>query len=485
MTRPQTRIRTRVRPAPLLQSDGEKRDLFSSELHGNLRLAVQYSRVEELKPPTRRLRKHNQRQLSLIEASIRQNGFANPILIDSNNQIICGVARWLAATALGLSVVPTIALHHLSPEQIRLFAIAENRIGELSEFDLGELKIELGELDGLDFDLDLTGFSTSEVDNMLVAPTEGSGDEGGAEAPRTVATTRLGDVWQLGNHRLVCGDALKGETYTALLGEQKAAMVFADAPYNVPASKISGMGKHKHRDFAMAAGEMSKDEFTTFLATSFARFVEFSVHGSIHFQCIDWRHMGEMLAAGEKVYSELKNLVIYAKQSAGMGTFYRSQHELIFVWKNGTAPHTNNFGLGETGRHRSNLWTYNGNCGFHRGRDEELAAHPTVKPTDLVADAIRDCSKRGATILDPFGGSGTTLIAAERTRRSAHLIELDPIYCDVTIRRWERLTGCKAILTVTGMSFSDTAADRGMASNGSVSDQHGEIDDSSEDGEDA
>ncbi len=180
--------------------------------------------------------------------------------------------------------------------------------------------------------------------------------------------------------------------------------------------------------------------------------------------------MGEMLAAGEQEYTELKNLVIFNKQSAGMGTFYRSQYELIFVWKNGTAPHVNNFGLGETGRYRSNVWSYKGNSGFHRDRDADLASHPTVKPWSLVADALRDCSKRGAIVLDPFGGSGTTLIAAERTRRMARLIELDPLYCDVTIRRWEKLTGLEAVLAATGQTFADVAAERGVSAH-SVDDE--------------
>ncbi len=236
----------------------------------------------------------------------------------------------------------------------------------------------------------------------------------------------------------------------------------------------------------MAAGEMSQAEFTAFLSTSFKRLAEYSEDGSIHFQCMDWRHAGEMIAAGVQEYTELKNLVVWAKPSAGMGSFYRSQHELIFVWKNGIAPHVNNFGLGETGRYRSNLWSYQGNSGFHRDRNEELASHPTVKPWSLVADAIRDCSKRGAIVLDPFGGSGTTLIAAERTRRKARLIELDPLYCDVTIRRWEMLTADEAVLVATGQTFAKVAEDNGIFiedPGGGSDDEEGDID-GSDDGED-
>lgn len=435
-------------------------------LHSNIRLETRYVPPGELKPPKRILRKHSDRQVKLIGASITEHGFVNPILVNSDNQIVSGYGRWLAATALGMSQVPVIEISHLSSEQLRIYAIGDNRIAEQSEFDLDELRIELKELEGLDLDLklELTGFATSGIDDLLgVTVTEAADPVDDATEVQAVAITRLGDLYQLGDHRLICGNSLEAATFDVLLGDEKAGMVFADAPYNLSSKTISGMGKHKHSDFAMAAGEMSVTEFTEFLATSFRRLVEYSVDGSIHFQCMDWRHMGEMLAAGKTEYNELKNLVVYAKPSAGMGTFYRSQHELIFVWKNGTASHVNNFGLGDTGRFRSNLWSaYKGNSGFHRDRDKELASHPTVKPWSLVADAIRDCSKRGAIILDPFGGAGTTLIAAERTRRKARLIELDPLYCDVTIRRWEKLTGCEAVLSATGQTFAELAEERGI-----------------------
>lgn len=422
----------------------------------------------------------------MIGASITEHGFVNPILVNSDNRIVSGHGRWLAATELRLPLVPIIQLNHLSPEQLRLYAIADNQIASQSEFDLDALNLELGELDGLDLNLELTGFSTSEIDGMLTVRIDEPQEADQNPEIMSVAVTTPGDVWQLGNHRLVCGDALKPETFIALMGEEKAAMVFADAPYNVPTSMISGKGKHQHRDFAMAAGEMSRSEFTAFLSTSFKRLAEYSEDGSVHFQCMDWRHAGEMIAAGAQEYTELKNLVVWAKPSAGMGSFYRSQHELIFVWKNGTAPHVNNFGLGETGRYRSNLWSYQGNSGFHRDRSEELASHPTVKPWSLVADAIRDCSKRGAIVLDPFGGSGTTLIAAERTCRKARLIELDPLYCDVTIRRWEKLTGKEAVLVATGQTFAKVADECDILIEGPDAGSGDEAGvDGSEDGEDA
>ena len=239
-------------------------------------------------------------------------------------------------------------------------------------------------------------------------------------------------------------------------------MIFSDPPYNVEMKSISGKGKAKHTDFAMAAGEMSRDQFTEFLAAVFALMAAYSVDGSIHYQCIDWRHGLEMQQAGERAYSELKNLIVWNKGSGGMGSFYRSQHEIIYAWKQGKAKHINNFGLGENGRYRSNVWTYPGNNSFHKNRDKELAAHATVKPIDLVADAIRDCSHSGGIILDAFGGSGTTLLAAERTRRRARLIELEPKYCDVIIRRWQEMTGGQAILAATEESFDAVCESRGI-----------------------
>lgn len=471
-------------------------------LHHNLRLHIRYVSPKDLKPPKRKLRKHNKRQLTLIAASVRGHGFLDPLLVDSQMQIVCGYGRWLAASELKLDLVPVIEVEHLSPEQLRIYALAENRLGDLSEFDIGELKqefIELSEID-CELNLELSGFATSEFDDLVWGKDP---DFDGGDAPRlkSEAVTVPGDLYRLGNHFLYCGDSNLSQSLVTVMQGEKAAMVFSDAPYNLSSSSISGMGKHKHEDFEQAAGEMSIAQFTEFLAASFRRVVEHSTDGSLHFQCMDWRHMREMLAAGYLEYTELKNLIIYAKPSAGMGTCYRSQHELIFLWKNGRAPHTNNFGLGETGRHRSNVWSsYKGNAGFHRDRDDELAAHPTVKPVSLVADAIRDCSKRNAIILDPFGGFGTTIIAAERTGRRARVIEIDPKYCDASILRWEKASGKQAVLVATGQTFVEVAAARGIVLPGGESDEEAgleegpdveevdadEVDDlAAEDGEDA
>jgi DNA modification methylase len=270
-----------------------------------------------------------------------------------------------------------------------------------------------------------------------------------------------GDLWNLGRHRLICGDARKRSDHHALLIEDQVDLIFTDPPYNVPIDgHVCGLGRVRHREFAMGVGEMSREAFTSFLTETLGCAAKRCRDGAIAFVCMDWRHMGELLAAGERVFTELKNLCVWNKTNGGMGAFYRSKHELVFAFKVGTAPHVNSFGLGETGRYRTNVWDYAGISSISSSRAEELAMHPTVKPVALVADAIRDCSKRGDIVLDPFGGSGTTLIAAEKCGRAARLIEYDPGYCDTIIARWERLTGKRATLSSTGEAFEDVAERR-------------------------
>lgn len=335
------------------------------------------------------------------------------------------------------------------------------------------MKIEFGELSdielGLDLDLELTGFAMSEIDDFLTETEESAT----AQSPRHSHSpvSQPGDLWELGNHQLYCGDALEECSYESLMGEDRARIVFCDAPYNQPMRNISGQARE---EFAMASGEMSPDEFTAFLANAFAHMAHFSMDGAIHFQCMDWHHQREMLDAGETIYSRLRNLVVWNKGKGGMGSFYRSQHELIYVWQVGTARPINNFGLGDTGRYRTNVWDYQGNNTFHAGRNEELASHPTVKPVALIADALRDCSRRGDIVLDGFGGSGSTLLAAELTGRRARLIEIDPGYCDTTIERWQAKTGGEAMLSESGKSWREIAKDRGIDLTGTSCSGEGE-----------
>ena len=320
------------------------------------------------------------------------------------------------------------------------------------------------ELD-IDLDVTVTGFELPEIDLLIGELTGGDNDPADAVIAVSASppVTRPGDVWRIGGHRLTCGDSTSTATYQALLGEERAQLVFTDPPYNVPISgHVGGLGAIQHREFAMASGEMSSAEFTAFLQSVFSHLATFSTDGSIHFQCMDWRHVGEMLAAGTAAYTDLKNICVWAKNNAGMGSLYRSQHEFVFVFKSGTAPHINNVELGKYGRYRSNVWNYAGVNGFGENRDD-LSLHPTVKPVAMVADAIRDCSHRKGIVLDAFVGSGTTLIAAERTGRRGYGIEIDPAYCDVTIRRLREVCGLDAVLQATGQRFAEVEGERAAA----------------------
>jgi DNA modification methylase len=304
----------------------------------------------------------------------------------------------------------------------------------------------------------LTGFDTAEIEALLngLDNEQSSAEEGVEIDEQAPVVSRVGDMWQLGDHIIICGDATDPAVYDRLLGGEKAEMVFTDPPYNVPVNgHICGLGKVQHDEFVMASGEMSEAEFTEFLTKVAKNLASFSSDGSIHYVCMDWRHIGELLAAGRAAYSEFKNLVVWNKDNGGMGAFYRSKHELVFVFKNGTATHINNFGLGQHGRYRTNVWDYAGVNSLKAERGEELAMHPTVKPVAMVADAIRDCSRRGGIILDAFSGSGTTIIAAEQTCRKARVIELDPRYVDVAVRRWQQVTGGKAKLVGSDNSFDE------------------------------
>jgi DNA modification methylase len=430
-------------------------------------LEVVYRPISELNPRANNPRTHTKKQIEQIAASIRTFGFTNPVLIDAADGVIAGHGRIEAARMLGMTMVPTIRLAEMSEAQVRAYVIADNRLAELAGWDRELLAIEfawLGTLD-LDFDLSVTGYELPEID-LLIGELDAKPDESASaldqvpHASEGPPVTRPGDVWIIGAHRLICGDALVSDTYARLMAGEKAQMVFTDPPYNVPiAGHVTGLGKVQHREFAMAAGEMSREEFTAFLAAVMRQLAQASQDGAIHFVCMDWRHMAEVLDAGEAIYSELKNLCVWAKTNGGMGSLYRSQHELVFVFKAGTARHINNVELGRFGRYRTNVWSYAGVNSFGAGR-EDLELHPTVKPVDLVADAIRDCSHRGGIVLDAFGGSGTTLLAAEITGRQGRAIEIDPAYCDVIVRRMAESSQLGAVLEATGQSFEEVAAER-------------------------
>jgi DNA modification methylase len=438
----------------------------STLLDGNnpLDLKVIYQPISDLKLRSNNPRTHSPNQIEQLVKSITLFGFTNPILVDEDNTVIAGHGRVFAAQKLDMKKAPTICLSGLSEAEIRAYVIADNKLAENAGWDEDLLALEFSYLSELDieFDLTVTGFETAEIDLLIEPVIEEveNIDELSSEAFNKPPISKLGDLWLLGKHRVLCGDATKSKDYSTLLDEQHAQLIFTDPPYNVPVQgHVSGLGAIKHDEFPMASGEMSKEEFKEFLSDVFRNLIQFSVSGSIHFVCIDWSHLSEMLSAGE-LYSELKNVCVWVKANGGMGSLYRSQHEFILIFKNGSAPHINNILLGKFGRYKTNVWQFAGANSFHEDRMEELHMHPTVKPLEMVKSAIQDCSNLGDLVLDPFGGSGTTLIAAEHANRVAYLMELDPRYVDVTLKRFIKITGLEPVLATTGQTFLKVANER-------------------------
>jgi DNA modification methylase len=431
---------------------------------------IQWIAVDAIKPNARNARTHSKKQIRQIADSITAFGFLVPIPIDESGVIVAGHGRYEAAVLLGLQVVPAVRVQGLSEAKRRAFAIADNKIAENAGWDRDMLMVELGELSvilpDLGLSVDLTGFEVGEFDVLLADAEEekaASRDDEIGEPPAT-PVTQLGDTWVLGRHRIVCGDTRDPALLRALIGDELADMVFTDPPFNVPVDgHVMGNGRVKHPDFAMASGEMSPEEFVDFLRQVLLAAVEVSRDGALHYVCMDWRHIADLIGAGKPIYGSLKNICVWAKTNGGQGSLYRSQHELVAVFKVGAADHVNNVELGRHGRNRSNVWTYAGVNTFKAGRDEELTAHPTVKPVALVADAIKDVTRRNAVVLDLFGGSGTTLIAAERTGRRARLVEIEPRYVDVTVERYQQMTKADAVHAGTGATFAEMASERGGA----------------------
>jgi DNA modification methylase len=423
-------------------------------------LKVSVLPISQLHPDPANAREHPKRQVQQLAKSIQSFGFNCPVLIDGGRHVIAGHGRLLAAQLLGWHEVPTICLEHLTPIQAKAYRIADNRLTDISIWNDRLLAEQLQELSSVDLDFDLTaiGFELPEIDLRIQSLNEVEGEDTLPPSPSAVHVTRLGDVWNLGPHRLACGSALEPSVYELLMDGRQASLVFTDPPYNVPISgHVIGNGRYHHPEFAMASGEMSSNEFAFFLGTALANTTGVCGPGALLYVCMDWRHMGELGSAAGVQKLELKNLCVWDKGTGGMGSFYRSQHELIFVYRHDSGSSINNIQLGRFGRNRTNVWNYPGANSFARQGAEGslLAMHPTVKPIALVSDALLDASLRGALVLDPFLGSGTTLLAAERTGRVACGIELDPRYVDLAIRRWQRLTGEHATLQPGGERFDD------------------------------
>jgi DNA modification methylase len=429
------------------------------------RLSITHLPVRALAANPRNARTHSKHQIRQIAASIREFGFTNPILIDAKNTIIAGHGRVEAAKVEGLELVPTIRLESLTENQIRAYILADNRLAENAGWDKEILAIELQHLLNIDdLDITITGFEVPEIDLILQEARVAQDQDDVVDIDEAAqAVTRAGDLWQLDRHRLICGDALKDETYQSLMAGRRAPTVFTDPPYNDPIDGyVTGFGKIHHPEFAMAAGEMSEAEYTEFLSRVCGHLARHSADGALVYICMDWRHTRELLAASGPAFTEFKNLCVWDKKVGGQGSLYRSRHELVFVFKNGKGKHRNNIQLGQHGRYRTNVWEYpRANSLSRNGEEGDLAIlHPTIKPVALVADALLDCSARGDIVLDSFLGSGSTLIAAERVGRLCYGIEIDPLYVDVAIRRWQRHTGDRAIHLATGKCLDELALAR-------------------------
>ena len=430
-------------------------------------MQVQDIAIKTLKPNRRNAHTHSKKQISQIAESIRQFGFVVPIIADETWRILCGHGRHQAGMQLGLTLVPVVQVCGLSAARKRALALADNKIAANAGWDRELLASELAELSRLliedDLDIAITGFDAPEIDQLTADFEEDPADPADTLDPAwgtAPSVTKLGDFWHLDQHRLLCADARRESDLALLMGGRQAAMAFMDPPYNVAVRDIVGRGRIKHGEFVMGSGELSRGEFVEFLKNTLGKAAAVSRDGAVHFVCMDWRHIGQLLEAGEEVYGATLNLAVWVKSNAGQGSFYRSQHELIAVFRVGDRPSLNNIELGRHGRNRSNVWHYQGANTFRAGRLDDLKAHPTVKPVALVADAMKDCTRRGDIVIDTFCGSGTTILAAERVGRHARAIEIEPRFVDVAIRRWQAFTRRDAIHAESGLTFDELATKR-------------------------
>jgi DNA modification methylase len=427
---------------------------------------VQALSVSQIKLDGRNSRTHSAKQIRQIANSIIAFGFTNPLLVNENAKLIAGEGRLKAAQLLGFAKVPAIVLAGLSPARQRALAIADNKIAENAGWDRERLAIEIPELTGLleteGLDVSILGFAAVEIDQLVTDFEENTADPQDSIDSAWLndrAASKPGDLWVLGDHRLLCGDARSAGEVARLMAHCRADMAFLDPPYNVRIGGVVGRGRTKHSEFAMASGEMPSADYVRFLDITLNAAASVSREGALHYVCIDWRHIAELLAVAKSVYGDTINIAVWVKSNAGQGSFYRSQHELVGIFRVGQAPHLNNVELGRHGRSRSNVWHYAGVNAFRAGRMEELRSHPSAKPVALVSDAIKDCTRRGDVVLDTFCGSGTTILAAERVGRNARALEIEPRFVDVAIRRWQAFTRRDARHAESGLSFDEVAAE--------------------------
>lgn len=435
------------------------------------RLEIIHISPHSLKPYPGNARVHSKKQIRSLEASIKRFGYTQPALVSENGEIIAGHGRVEAAKQLGLTTIPVIQIGHLSEVDRRAYILADNQLALKAGWDKETLAIELQHLVEVGFDLEIAGFEAPEVDLLLEISDEKRRDpETEDVTPALVldrpSITEPGDIWLLGSkdrqHKLICADARDSAALASLMGRYRAALLLSDPPYNVRVNAISGKGRIRHKEFAMASGEMKEEEFIAFLRTFLSASLPVLTMEALLYLFMDWRHLFELQTAARLQDLTLINLCVWNKTNGGMGSLYRSKHELIPIFSQ-SGRHRNNVELGKNGRNRTNVWEYAGVNTFRADRGSDLAMHPTVKPVAMIADAIRDVTKQGDIVLDPFSGSGTTIIAAEKTGRLARTVEIDSRYCDVAVRRWEAFTGKATLLAQTGETFETTAERRQRA----------------------
>jgi ParB/RepB/Spo0J family partition protein len=437
----------------------ERASLSERSLNREKPIQIEWVHPDAIRPNPNNPRKHSGQQIRKLERDIRKNGFINPILITHDGEVMAGHARLEASKLAGLTEVPVIRLS-FTKAQAMARNIWDNKSSDLSQFDHGLLGLAMKELTELDFNIEDTGFSVGESDLLIAGLLGSEFEDADQDIPMPIgpAISQPGDVWILGAHRVACGDAQSPNSYSLLMDGKLAHAAFTDVPYNLAAHQISGKGKIRHPSFKMAAGEMSDGRYQEFLKSSISLMALHSVDGSLQYHCIDFRHLSNIQKAAENIYSKLLNICVWVKANGGMGSLYRSRCEFVLVFKHGKKSHRNNIELGRHGRNRTTVWEYAGGNSFSgRVTDEGnlLKLHPTVKPVQMIADAILDCTARGEIVIDPFLGSGSTLIAAERTGRRCFAMEIDPLYLDVAIRRWQRHTGDHAVHALSGRRFRD------------------------------
>ena len=425
---------------------------------------VVWVEIDKIKDAPRRVRKALGKQEKAVKQSITRFGNRIPILIDGKYHVIDGHARLAAARLLGVDKMPCIIVDDLPTREVRRLRLSLNKLQETGCWDDDELRIEIKELIEFDGDFEIPGFELPEIEAIMFGDDDADGDDPAdnldeVAAPDGPVISQLGDVWVLGDHQVVCGSSRDSSSIAACLNGDVADAVFTDPPYNV---KVNGHVRGKKggfKEFAEGSGEMSCKEFLALLVDALGSAVAYIKPGAVVFSCMDWRHHVEMDEALEKLGLDILNICVWAKSNGGMGSLYRSRHEFVFVAKKPGASHTNNVKLGQHGRNRTNVWEYAGATGGAKDPDDDWAAHPTVKPVRLVMDALLDVTAPGDLVLDPFLGSGTTLMAAERTGRRCVGVEIEPAYVDLTIRRWQKQTGRDAIHAECGHSFDEIASD--------------------------